>query len=161
MGLAPTFQDISTLFCGNHRITVKIGGPLLKFCKVLYGLQGALRAEQTLDIYPTKRWNVQPVPELLRADISYQMSSGIGMPIDMAVEACNTPAGKLGTTVIGLVKLLLGKRCNKQPETLYLLGIQNSIEQFKVIHNGDDFPLRHIAKIRPGRQIDGRRKLRQ
>ena len=79
----------------------------------------------------------------------------------MAVKACDAPAGKLAAAVFGLIEVLLWERGYEQPQTLQLLGIEYSIEQFITVHNGDDFPVRYIAKVGTGSQVNGRRKLGQ
>lgn len=99
--------------------------------------------------------------ELLRTDIADQVRSAICMPVQVAVKTCDAPAGELGTAVFSLIELLLRKRRDKQSETLELLGVQDSVKQFIIIHHGDDLSLRYIAKVRPGCQIDGRGKLGQ
>ena len=98
------------------------------------------------------------MPELLRANIAHQVRGTIRVPVYMAIKACDAPAWKLAAAVLGLIELLLGEWSDKQSETLELLWVQDSIKQLIVVHYGDDPSLRYIPKVRPGRQIDGRRK---
>ena len=48
--------------------------------------------------------------KFLGTDIAYKMSRSIGVPVGVAIKADDPAAGPFGTTIFGLVKLLLRKR---------------------------------------------------
>src|SRR5713101_2510790 len=58
-------------------------------------------------------------------------------------------------------ELLLRKGRHEQPKALELLWIQESVEELVVIVARDQLAPRDIAKIGPGREVNGRRELRQ
>ena len=71
--LAAALEDVDALLRGDHRIAVEVGGPLLELGEVLDALQRPLRAEQPLDVHAAQRRRVEPVAELLRADVADQV----------------------------------------------------------------------------------------
>ena len=73
------------------------------------------------------------VVELLRADISCQMGTGVCMAVRMTFEARDATAWTHGTTVFRLVELLLRERRDEQPQALELFRIQNPVEQFIIV----------------------------
>src|SRR5262249_19752879 len=161
MDLAASFQDVDTLFRGDHRIPIEIGPALLKLRKVLDASEGSLGPERALNVHPAERWGINAMPELLRTDVAGLMRARVRMAVGMTVETTDTPTGALRAPVLGLVELLLRKRSEQQSQALELLGIQDSVEQLVVVLNGHQFPLRHVAETGPCREINGRWKFRQ
>src|SRR5690349_12140999 len=99
--------------------------------------------------------------ELLRSNVPHQVSRGVRVAVRVTVETSYTAARPLRASVFGLVELLLRKRCEQQTQTLKLLGVQNPVEKFVVIFDGDKLALRNIPEVRPGRQVDRGRKFRK
>lgn len=62
-------------------------------------------AEQPLDVHAAKGRRVQAVSEFLGPDVAHQVRGAVGMPVHVAVEARDAPAGNLGTAVLGLIEL--------------------------------------------------------
>ncbi|MFC6979570.1 hypothetical protein [Microbulbifer taiwanensis] len=87
MHLAAPLQDIDPLLGGNDRVAVKIGGALLKLGEILDAFQGALGTEQALDIDAAQGRRIDAVAVLLRAYIADQVGGGVGVAIDVAVQA--------------------------------------------------------------------------
>jgi hypothetical protein len=101
-------------------------------------LLSARRAEQALDVHTAQRRNVQAMPELLGADVPDEMRCGVRVPVGVAIEAGDASAGKLRAAVLGLVELLLGKRCDEQAEPFQLLRIEDAVEELVVVHDRDE-----------------------
>jgi hypothetical protein len=80
MHLAAALEDVHILLGGDHRIAVEIGRALLELREVLDALERALRAEQPLDVHPAQRRRIDPVPELLRADVSDEVVEAFVWP---------------------------------------------------------------------------------
>src|SRR5258708_4584734 len=47
---------------------------------------------------------------------------------------------------------------HQQPQAFELLGVQNPVECLVVVVDGDELPFRHVAKVRPRRQVNPRGK---
>src|SRR6516165_3764265 len=92
MDLAAAFEDGYAFLGGGHRIAVKIRRPLFKLGKVLDGLERALRAEQPADVHAAQRRRINAMPVLLRTDVADQVRGGVGMAVDVAIEAGHAPA---------------------------------------------------------------------
>jgi len=101
------------------------------------------------------------MPELLRADVADQVRGGVGVSVDVAVEAGDPQTGLQTAPIRGGVELLLGKRSDQQPQAFELFRVQEAIEQPVVVGDGHDLPLRHVAQVGSRRQVDRRGKLRQ
>ncbi len=69
--------------------------------------------------------------------------------------------GLIGAPILGLVELLLRKRRQQQTQALNLLRIQNAVEHLVEVSMVTSLPLRNVAQVRPGGQIDGGGKLRK
>src|ERR1700733_1150401 len=98
---------------------------------------------------------------LLRTGIGRKMRRLVGMAIRMAIEAGCAAARQLGATVLGLVELLLRKRCDQKTQALQLLRGDDTVEQLVVILDGDELALRDVAEVRALVEVDRRRELRQ
>jgi hypothetical protein len=83
------------------------------------------------------------------------------MSICVTVEAGDSPTGTLGAAVFGLVKLLLRKGTQQQPQALDLFRVQDSIEKFIVVVDREQLPFGDVPEIGPRSEIDGCRKFRQ
>src|SRR6266487_6572008 len=85
------------------------------------------------------------------------------MAVNMTIEARHTdhPIRTLRFAVVSSIELLLRKLCDEQAQALDLFGIQNAIEKPVEVIDRNDLSLRYVAEIRPRRQEDGWRKLRQ
>src|SRR5260370_7125875 len=91
VNLASTLESVDALLGSDHCVAVKVGRALLEFGEVLDRLQTALRAEQTLDVDAAQRCGLDPVPELLRADVADEVERGIRMPVALPLQACYAP----------------------------------------------------------------------
>ena len=100
---------------------------------------------------------VQAGAQFLGPDIAYQVRRAVGVAVDVTVETGDAAAGQRGTAVFGLIELLLRERRYQEAQAFELFRVQNAIEQFVVIHQGDYLALGHIAQVGPGRQVKGGR----
>src|SRR4026207_897254 len=141
-------------------IAVEVGAALLKLREVLHILERSLRAKQPLNVQAAQRGGINAMTELLRADISGQVGTGVRVAVRMTVETGDATAWTHGATVFRLVELLLRERRDEQPQALELLRIQNPIEQFIIVVEGHEFAMGHVTEVRTCRQVEGRRKLR-
>src|SRR5260370_8295386 len=153
VNLASTLESVDALLGSDHCVAVKVGRALLEFGEVLDRLQTALRAEQTLDVDAAQRCGLDPVPELLRADVADEVERGIRMAVGVAVEACDATARARRSPVLGLIELLLREGRKEQTQTFDLLGIEDAIEQLVIILDGDEFSLQYVAEVRPRGQV--------
>src|ERR1039458_7360741 len=158
--LASSFEDIYSLLRGNDWVPIEVRRTLLKLRKIFDGLQRPLRTEQALNVNAAQRGSLNPMPELLRANVPDQMRGAVRVPIHVAIEAGDAAVRAFATAVLGLIELLLRERRYEQAQPLYLLRVHNSVEQFVVVVNRHHFALGDVAQIRSRGQIDGRRKLR-
>src|SRR4030042_3685599 len=99
--------------------------------------------------------------ELLGPNVTYKVRRSICMSICVTVEAGNSPTGALGAAVFGLVKLLLRKGTQQQPQALDLFRVQDSIEKFIIVVDREQLSFGDVLEIGPRSEIDGRRKFRQ
>src|SRR5690606_28939097 len=98
---------------------------------------------------------------LLWANIADQVSSGIGVAVRVTVETGHALAGLIGAAVIGRIELLLRELTDQQTKTFQLFRVENAVEGFEVVVDGDQLSFGHIAQIWPGCQEDGGREFRQ
>ena len=131
--LAAALQDVDALLGGDHRVAVEVGRPLLELGEVLDALQRPLRAEQPLDVHAAQRRRVEPVAELLRADVADQVRGAVGVAVDVAVETGHARARLQRAAVVGGVELLLRERRQQQPQPFQLLRVQDAVEQLEVV----------------------------
>src|ERR1700730_1282194 len=110
MNLAAAFQNIDPFLGGDDRIAVEIGCTLLEFGEILDRFQGALRAEQPLDVHAAERRRIDPMAIGLGTDIADKMRRAVSMTVRMTIEASDATARLLGTAILGLVELLLRER---------------------------------------------------
>jgi hypothetical protein len=82
-------------------------------------------------------------------------------PFVWQIQTSHAAAWLVRAPVHSLVELLLRKRRQQQPQALKLFRVQNPAEQLIEVFDRNQLALRHIAQVRPGRQIHRRRKLRQ
>jgi hypothetical protein len=66
---------------GDDRIAVEIGCALLEFGEILDRFQGALRAEQPLDVHAAERRRNDPMAIGLRTDIADLMRRAVFAPL--------------------------------------------------------------------------------
>ncbi len=104
-------------------------------------LQGPLRAEQPLEGDAPQGGGVEAVAKFLRPDIAYKVRGAVGVAVHMAVETGDTEAGLFRAPVIGGIELLLGKGRDQQPQALELLGVQDAVENCKIIVRCHHFAL--------------------
>jgi hypothetical protein len=99
--------------------------------------------------------------EFLRPNVTYKVSRRVRVPVRVTVETGNSPTGTLGAAVLGLVKLLLRKGTQQQPQALDLFRVQNSIEKFIVVVDSEQLAFGDVPEIGSRGEIDGCRKFRQ
>ena len=155
MHLAPPFENVGPFFCPDHMIAVEVGPPLLKLREILHALERPLRAEEPLDVEAAQRRGINAMTELLRADVSGQMGTGVRMAVRMTLEAGNATAGTHAAPVFCLIELLLREWGDEQPQPLELFRIQNPVKQFIIVVEGHQFALGYVTQIGPGCQVDG------
>src|SRR5260370_31843634 len=85
MNLAAAVQDIDSFLGGDHRVSVEVGRPLLKFCKIFNSFQGPLRTKQPLDVDSAQARRADPVAYFLGPYISRLVSSRAGVAVYMAI----------------------------------------------------------------------------
>ena len=107
MNLTAPFQNVDPFLGSENGVAVKVRTPLLEFREIFDGLQGPLRSEEPLNVDPAQCGCVESVTNFLRPNVSGQMCTGIGVSVDVTVEAAHTTARAHRSTVVGLVKLLL------------------------------------------------------
>ena len=139
--LTAALEDVHALGLRLHRIAVEIGGALLELGKVFHCLERALGAEQPLHIHAAQRRRVDAVAMLVGADIADRVRRRIGVAVGMAIEAGHSLVRLQGTPVWRLVELRLGKRRHQQPDAFQLLRIENVLEDFVKILEGDELAL--------------------
>jgi len=161
VNLAAALEDVDALLGGDNRVAVEVRRALLELGEVLDRLQSALGAEEALDADAPERRRVEAVPELLWPDVAHEVGGAVGVAVDVAVEAGDAPAGLLRPAVVGQVELLLRRGRDQQPEALKLLGVENAVEELEVVVDRDDLALRDISEVRPSRQVDRGREVRQ
>jgi hypothetical protein len=163
VNLGASLQDVDPLLGRHGVVTVEVGGALLKLGEVLHRLEGALRPEEALDVHAAQRRGVDPVPELLGPDVTDQVRGLVGVPVHVAVEAGHPdhPVGTIRPPVLGGVELLLGELRDQEAQAFELFRVQQAVEGLVEVLERDDLALRDVAKIRPGRQENRRRKLRK
>src|SRR5262249_44967885 len=147
-------EDVHPFFGRDDRIAVEIGGALLELGEVLNAGHGALGAEASLDVHAAKRWGLDAMAKLLWPYGTDQMRGAVRVAVHVAVETGHASTGLLGSPILGLVELLLGKRGHQKPEAFELLGIEHPVEQLVEVHDRDQLSLGHIAQVRAGRQKD-------
>ena len=155
MDLAAAFQNIDPFLCGDDRIAVEIGSALLEFGEILDRFQGALRAEEPLDVHAAERRRIDAMAIRLRTDIAGKMRRAIGVAVRMTIEASDATTRFLRTPILGLVELLLRERRQQQAQPLELFRIQDAVEELVVVLDGDQFALGDIAEVRTRRQKMG------
>src|SRR5688572_4110224 len=79
----------------------------------------------------------------------------------MAVEASDAAARRFAAAIGGLVELLLREGSDEEAQALELLRVQEAVEEREEVLDGDELALRHVAEIRAGGEVDGRRELGQ
>src|SRR5260370_25973163 len=87
------------------------------------------------------------------------MECAVGTAVRVAIEAGDSAARLHRTTIVRLIKLLLRKGSEQQPQPFDLLRIQNSVEQIIEIVDRYQFSLGNIAEVRPRGQINCGREL--
>ena len=147
--LASPFQDIDALLGGNDRVAVEISRPLFELGKVLDALQCPLRAEQALDIHAAQSGRIDAMAELLRPDVANKVGGGVGVPVGMTIETGDAAARPRGTPVFGLIELLLRKGSQQQPQSLHLLGVEDTVEHFVVVVDRNQPSPRDVTKVGP------------
>src|ERR1700686_911507 len=98
---------------------------------------------------PRREGVLMRCPELLRPDVADQMNSAVRVAVGMAIQAGYTAAGMLGAAILGLVVLLLRKDSKKKAEAVDLLRVENAVEQFVVVVEGDQLALGDVAEVGP------------
>ena len=99
--------------------------------------------------------------ELLRPDIADLVVGPVGVAVLVTVEARDPEARVLAPPIRGRVELLLWERGQQEAQPLELLRVQDPIEEPVVVVGRDQLPLRDVAQVGTGGQVDRRRKLRQ
>ena len=89
----PRSSGFTPFFVAVHDIAVEIGGALLEFGEILDRLQGALRAEQPLDVHAAERHRLDAVAEPLRTGIGRQVRRAVLVAVRMAIKASRALAG--------------------------------------------------------------------
>src|SRR5690606_38483050 len=112
--LTAALEHVHALLRRDHRIAVEVGRALLELGEVLDGLEGALRAEQALDVHAAQARGVDAMAERLRSNVSDEMRGAVAVTVDVAVEASDASARQLRASVVGLIELLLRKRSDEQ-----------------------------------------------
>ena len=110
---------------------------------------------------PRSDGRLDPMAELLRADVADQVVGAVRVAVLMAVEAGDAQARVLAPPVRRRVELLLGKRRQQQAQPLELLRVQDPVEEAVEVVGRDELALRDVTQIRPGRQVDRGRELGQ
>ena len=159
--LVQSIEGIHALLGGDHVVAVEICAGLLELGEVLDRLQGALRAEQPLDLHAAKRRGDDAMAGFLRPGIGRKVGCLVGMAVRVAIETGRTAARLLRAAILGLVVLLLRKRRHQEAQTLDLLRRQNAVEQFVVVVDRNELALRDVAEIGALIEIHGRRKFGQ
>ncbi len=161
--LGAALQDVDALLGGHAHVAVEVGGPLLELREVLDRLQRALRPEEALDVHAAQRRSVDAVTELLGPDVPDEVGGVVGVTVDVAVEASHAEhtVSTVGPSVLGGVELLLGELREQEPEPLQLLRVEDAVEDLVEIVDRDEAALGHVAQIRAGGEVDGRRGIRQ
>ena len=121
MHLAAALENVDALLGGDHRVAVKVRGPLLELGEILDRLESPLRTEQPLDVHAAERRRVDPMAKFLRPDVADQMRRGVRVAVHVAVEADHAAARRERAAIVGLVELLLRKRRHQQPQAFDLL----------------------------------------
>ncbi len=101
------------------------------------------------------------MPEFLRPNVADEVIGAVRVPVRMAVEARDALARLRRTPVRRRVELLLREWREQQAQAFELLRIQDAAESLVVVRERDELALRHVAEIRPRRQIDRRGRLRE
>src|SRR5438132_12714120 len=83
------------------------------------------------------------------------------MAVRMAIKACSTLAGSLGSAILGDIELLLWKGRQQQAQPFQLSRRKNAVEQPVKIGERDQLALRYVAQIGALCQEHGRRKFGQ
>src|SRR5688572_24384374 len=109
MNLVAAFQRVNPLLGGNDRVAIEVSRALFELREILHRFQRPLRAKQPLDIDSAQRRGLDPAPVFLRTNVAYQMGRAIGMPVDVTIQTGDAPAGPFGSSILGIVELLLGK----------------------------------------------------
>ncbi len=161
VGLRSSFDNVDALFRGDHRISIEVGGSLFELRKILYGFQGPLRAEQSLDVDSPERGSIETMSVGLWPHISHKMGRPIAVAVCMTIKAAHPQARSCASPVEGGIELLLRKGGDQEPESFQLLGVQNSGKEFEIVIGRDELPLGYVAQIGPSSEIDRRRKLRK
>src|SRR5688572_24460117 len=86
-----------------------------------------------------------------------------GVPVGVAIEATNAlhPVRSFRLAIGGGVELLLRELRNQKAEPFEVLGVENAAEDFLKISDGDKFPLRNVAEVRPSDEKNGGREFGQ
>ena len=161
MHLAAALQDVDALLRRDHRVAVEVRGALLELGEVLDGLQRALRAEQPLDVHAAQRGRLDAMTEFLRADVAHEVRRAVRVAVGVTIEARDALARLHRTAVAGRVELLLRERREQQAQSFELLRIQDAAEQLVVVRQRHELALGDVAEIRPRRQEDRGRALRE
>ena len=82
-----------------------------------------------------------------RTSVGRKMRRPIRMTVCVAIEAGHAPTRQLRTAIFGLIELLLRKRCHQKAQPLELLRIDDAVEQFVIILDGDEPALRKVAEV--------------
>src|SRR5207249_4358159 len=133
VNLAGALQNVDAFLCGGDRISIEVRSTLFELGEVFDALQGALRAEQSLNVHSAQTRRFDAMPKLLGTNVAHQVRGRVGMAIRMTVEAGYTSARLLSPAIFCLIELLLWKRRNQQPQSLKLFRIQNTVERLVVI----------------------------
>src|SRR6478609_10391841 len=98
---------------------------------------------------------------LLGTNVAHEVRRAVGVAIDVTVEARNTEARPIRTSIVDVVELLLRERRQQQTQPVELLRIQQALEQLVVVVRRDQLTLRNIPKVWLRSEVDRRRKLGQ
>src|SRR5450759_2548083 len=123
MNLRASFENVYSFFGCHGMISIKVGCALFKFGEIFNGFKRSLRSKKPLNIHSPQGRRFDPVPELLRSDISNQVVSPIGVSIGMTIKTGNTKAGPVSSPVFGSIKLLLWKLGDQQAQSFKLFWI--------------------------------------
>ena len=132
----------------GQRVAVEVGGTLLELREVLDGLEGALRAEEPLNVDAAKARRIDAAAVLLRADVPGQVRRRGRVSVHMAVEAGHAQARHQRLAIERGVELLLRELRHQQPDPFQVLRVQDAVEHLVVGFDGQHLTLGHVAEVR-------------
>src|SRR5262249_164333 len=141
LDLMAAVEDVDALLDGGDEVAVEVRAALLELGEVLDGLHGPLRAEDALDVDAPQGRGLDAVAEFVRANVGSQMVGGVGVAVDVAVEAGHAAAGTLAPPAPRLVELLLRERRHQETQAVELFRIEHLAEQFGEVIDGDELAL--------------------